>query len=100
MRDWINIIINGTKKNSYLLIPMICILSWSIYYLLKQSISPVDFRTLYWACRAFLSNPADLYKPGYRVYHLPSFIMLIAVSVCLFPFNIAQYIFYVIITFI
>ena len=85
------------KYNLYLIIPSLCIGFWALYALIDCNFNPImwDFYIFYNSGKKILKNPAKLYKdPGYL--YMPSFALLFASSLSLFPLNIAYSIFFII----
>ena len=87
------------KENLYLIIPSICIGLWALYFIViqveihsKLIISQPDFSIIYKCGNQIWTDPADLYKRPF--YYLPIWAIVLALTVCLFPFYIASFIFY------
>jgi len=86
-------------ENLYLIIPSICIGLWALHFLIFQYqiynnfiMVQYDFKIIYRCGRQIWINPADLYKTPF--YYFPIWAIALAFTVCLFPFNIASFIFF------
>jgi len=84
------------KKKLYLITPMCCTFLWIFYYLLHENFIFIqeDFLVLYNAGKQLFIDPTVLYDPKFRFYYLPIFALFFGITFSLFPFFIAQYIFY------
>lgn len=93
------------RDNIYLIIPMICIILWGISFLLIAIFTNRfsgfiyhDFKIFYECGKKVIEDPTQLYKYDYGYaagyFYLPSFAMLMAVSISLLPYNVAYFVFY------
>ena len=85
--------------NLYLIIPAICVGLWALHFLILQFqiynkfyIRLYDFKIVYNCGLHIWTNPTKIYHIGF--YYLPSYAVVLATTVCLFPYFIASYIFY------
>ncbi|MFX1384038.1 MAG: hypothetical protein ACFFBP_16495 [Promethearchaeota archaeon] len=101
--------IKKIKENTYLIIPMFCIIIWAILYLISSFYNPhetnfqfiyFDFQIWYRAGQQIYRDPSKLYSTyfGYDISYTwtPCWATLFAISISLMPYAIGYFTLYVI----
>lgn len=93
---------NFIKKNSYLIIPIICFIFWALLSLIKDHffLDPADFDVFYYAGKYAITQPLNLYYgPVAQFYNLPIIAYLFS-PLSIFDYNIAKWIYFFILLFL
>ena len=98
----IRIDLESIRNNTYIILPIICIGLWAIFNLIHNIITinmlfiqNSDFRDYYEVTKDFAANPSNLYYMDIMYPHLPVLAVVMAVTICLLPFSIAMFTWYI-----